>query len=94
MVSALVAASNHLINELSITNQIVSDVWFLHPTLQMEKNAPSPIRRLATKILATFSEDFIQKEFKSASVKVETVTDEIATELSDVSDGIDSKVLL
>ena len=35
-------------------------------SIQMEKNAPSAIRRLATKILATFPEDFIKKEFKLA----------------------------
>ena len=48
----------------------------------MEKNAPSAIRRLATKILATFPEDFIKKELKSTSAKVERVTDEIASQFS------------
>ena len=47
-----------------------------------KKNAPSAIRKLVTKILATFPEDFIKKEFKSASTKVEIVTDEIASEFS------------
>ena len=56
--TTLVAASTHLIYELPITNQIVSDARFLHPTVQMEKNAP-----FTTKILATFPEDFIEKEF-------------------------------
>ena len=83
MVSALVAASTHLINELPITNQIVSDARLLHPALQMEKNAPLAIRRLATKILAIFQEDFIKKEFKSAPAKMEIVTDEIASEFPD-----------
>ena len=82
MVLALVAASFSLINELPISNQIVSDARFLHPILQMEKNATSAIRILATNILATFLEDFIKKEFKSASAKVEIITDEIASEFS------------
>ena len=47
-----------------------------------KKNAPSAIRRFSTKILATFLEDFIKKEFTSASAKVEIVTEEIASELS------------
>ena len=48
----------------------------------MEKNTPLGIRRLAKKILATFLEDFIRKEFKSAPAKVEIVTGEIAIDLS------------
>ena len=82
MVLALVAASFSLINELPITNQIVSDARFLHPVLQMEKNATSAIRILATNILVTFPEDFIKKEFKSASAKMEIITDEIDSEFS------------
>ena len=82
MVLAVVVASFSLINELPITNQIVSDARFLHPILQMDKNATSAIRILATNILATFLEDFIKKEFKSTSAKVEIITDEIASEFS------------
>ena len=37
MVSALVAASTCLINDLPIVNQIVSGARVLHPTLQMKK---------------------------------------------------------
>lgn len=65
MVSVLVAASTCLIDDLPIVNQIVSGARVLHRTLQMKKNAPSAIWTLAT-----FSEDFIKKEFKSAPAKV------------------------
>ena len=82
MTSALVAALTYLINELSFTNQIVSDASFLHPTLQMEKKSTIGYQVLATKILATFLEDLIKKEFKSASAKVEIATDEIPSEFS------------
>ena len=47
-----------------------------------KKNTPLGIRRLATKILAIFLEDFIKKEFKTAPAKVEIVTGEIAIDLS------------
>ena len=47
-----------------------------------KKNTPLGVRRLATKILATFLDDFIKKEFKSAPAKGETVTGEIAIDLS------------
>lgn len=50
--------------------------------MQLSIKAPSVMRRLAYKVLSTLTEDFIKKEFKAVSTKVEMVTDEIINEFT------------